>query len=278
MAADQFDAQFDGNAYGSPDGGDGSGGRGCFFYGCLAAVLLFLLVIVGGGVGGYFLLKSQVAKYTAEEPASIPVVEATEEEVEEIKARVESAQQASEQGLATEDLVLTADEINALISSSEDLKGKAFIKIRDGQVTGDVSIPTDEIPTGAGRYLNASVTLNVSYENGVLIVTLEDASVKGEPLPEEFVQALRSENLAKDLYSDPDSAEALKRLESVEVLDSKIILKFRKPEASVPTGGDSVPEVDSSPEGEPSAEQSTETEELESAVQPEVTESSSLLD
>lgn len=235
MAANQYDENFGGqfDAQYGPSGGDSSEGRGCFFYGCLAAVLLFLLVIVGGGVGGYMFLKSQVAKYTAEAPAEIPVVEATEEEIEAINTKVEQAQQAAEKGEPAETLELTATEINALISANEDLKGKAFITIRDGQVTGDVSIPTDELPAGAGRFFNASVTLNVSFENGVLIVTLEDATVKGEPLPEAFAEAIRNENLAKDLYSDPNAAETMKRIESVEVLDEKIIIKFRKPEKSV---------------------------------------------
>ena len=105
------------------------------------------------------------------------------------------------------------------------------MKITDGKVSGDVSIPMDAIPGGKGRYFNGSASFNVSMENGVLIVTLADAEVNGEPVPQRVIDGMAKENLAKDLYKDPKNAEFMRRVDSVRVEDDKIILKLRPEEA-----------------------------------------------
>lgn len=189
--------------------------------------MLGLVVVVGGGLSAYWWVQSQVNRYTADAPANLPVVELSEAERAEIKARVDEFKQKIDAGETPEDLVLTTKEINAMISADDDLKGKVYIEIQDGEITGDVSIPTDAIPGGKGRYFNASATFDVSLENGVLIVTLTDAEVKGEKIPQEILEAMGKENLAKDIYKDPEVAEALRRIETVSIEEDKIVLKPR---------------------------------------------------
>ncbi len=205
--------------------------RGCLFWGCLIVAIalgLLLVLAVAGGVGGYYFLKGQINAYTEETPAELPVVELSEEQVAEIQSRIEGLQDAVENDGETTELVLTADEINALIASNEEFKGKVFVRIEDGQIAGDVSIPTDFLPIGKGRYFNASASFEVSLENGVLVVKLKDATVKGQPLPKEVIDAIAAENLAKDLSQNPELAEKIKRFESIEVRDNKLILRPRK--------------------------------------------------
>ncbi|MEO8496414.1 MAG: hypothetical protein ABI614_15205, partial [Planctomycetota bacterium] len=123
---------------------------------------------------------------------------------------------------------------------------------QDGEVIGDVSIPVDFLPGGKGRFFNASATFNVTLENGVLIVTLKDANVKGEKLPQQFIDAMGKENLAKDAYKDPEVAATLSRIESLSIEHDKIILKPRvmpsQTEADGATMGDDQPPTgDSAP-------------------------------
>lgn len=254
------------NAYESPHGeASTKKPKGCLFYGCLISFLLFLLVVVGGGIAGYFALKGQIEAYTDEQPAEIPVVEATEEEVAEIEGRIEQLTSALENGEPAQDLVLTADEINKMISQNDDFKGKVYVTIENGKVSGDISIPTDFLPMAKDRYFNASATLNVSYENGILIVTLADATVKGQPLPPEFIQGFQSQNLANELYKDPENAKFLRQFESIEVQDNQIILKLRDPEelaaeadADGNTGGNTVEDsAESQDAGELELEEAT---------------------
>lgn len=212
--------------------GENKSSRGCCLYGCLIIFVLGLVVVVGGGFSAYWWVQGQVNRYTADAPANLPIVELSDEERAEIKGRVDGFKATIDAGETPEDLVLTANEINAMISADDDMKGKVYVKIQDGEITGDVSIPTDGIPGGKGRYFNASATFDVSLENGVLIVTLTDAEVKGEKIPQEILDAMGKENLAKDIYKDPEVAETLRRIESVSIEDDKIILKPRVAEES----------------------------------------------
>jgi hypothetical protein len=207
--------------------GEKKSSSSCCVYGCLITFLLVAFVVVGGGLAGYWWVQGQVNRFTADAPADLPVVELSDDELAEIQARVDNFKETIEAGETPEDLVLTAEEINALISKDEDLRGKVYVAIDDGQVTGDVSIPTDFLPGGKGRYFNASATFDVSLENGVLIVTLNDAEVKGEKLPQQFIEAMSKENLAKDAYKDPEVASTLRRIESISIEGDKIVLKPR---------------------------------------------------
>ncbi len=219
-------------------------GCGCFAIGCLTLLgvgFVALAVMVGGGV---WFFRGQVQKYTSETPAEIPVVEYTEEEITELQTRIESFKTGVEGGDSDGDpseadvseppppppkeLVLTDEEINALIASEEELRGRVHVSIDNGEITGDVSIPTDGFPGGSGRFLNASATFNVSMENGVLIVKITRADVKGEPIPKSIMQELSKQNLAKDLYKDEETSEILRKFESVRVEDNKLILRLRE--------------------------------------------------
>lgn len=135
------------------------------------------------------------------------------------------------------ELVLTAEEINALIAAEESLRGRVFVTIEDGELKGDVSIPTDMIPGGGGRFLNASATFDVSMEDGVLIVRMTAAEVNGEPLPRQVMDELSKQNLARDVYDDPDIARALRQFESVRVEDDKVVLRLREPSDGQNTDG-----------------------------------------
>jgi len=129
-----------------------------------------------------------------------------------------------------QELVLTAEEINALIAAEEQLRGRVFVRIEEGRVFGEVSIPTDMIPGGGGRFFNADAEFDVSMRDGILEVRLTDASVKGERIPEAVLEGFSQENLAKDVYKDRENAEMLRKFESIEVVDDSIVLKLKKPE------------------------------------------------
>ncbi|MCS7468445.1 hypothetical protein NZK35_17470 [Stieleria sp. ICT_E10.1] len=243
-------------------------GNGCL-WGCLIAGGLFIGSILCAGFGGYWLISSQIAKYTSDTPVDLPTVEYSEEELAKLDARVETFREKLDAGeTPEEDLVLTADDINALISKNEDFKGKVYVKIENNQVEGDVSIPLDKVPMGKGRYFNGSATFDVSMDGGVLIVTVDQAELNGEPLPEEFMQAIRQENLAKDVYKDPENAKFMSRFEDIRVEDDKFILRVKRGGERGGEGG-----VQTNPMVEPADETATETDEVETPVaEPEVAE------
>lgn len=198
---------------------------GCLFGGCLTVFLLVVLGISASFYAGYRYYKSQLDAYTSTQPVEIQSVEYTDQEIASVKQRVEDFTKALEKGDAPEQLVLTADEINAFISSQKELKGKLFVKIEDGEIKGEASFPVPKvIPLSKGRYFNGSMSLRASLENGVLIVTIDEAEVNGKPVPDEIMDSMRNENLAKDAYKDPQTAEFLKKFERLTIEDNRIIL------------------------------------------------------
>ena len=204
--------------------------RGCFFYGCLTCIILLLLC----GVMAFFafrFIKNQINQYTDSQPTPMPTVEMADPEFKELEARVKTFGEAMDQGKAVEPLVLTEREINALLVKSGkvgELANHIHVSLEGDQVKGQVSIPLSKVSRlTKGRYLNGEATFDVSLENGVLIVTAREVQVKGKPLPETFMGAIRQENLAKDAYKDPKHAEALRKVESLKVEDGRVIIKAR---------------------------------------------------
>jgi hypothetical protein len=206
--------------------------RGCFFYGCIIASVLALLVAILVAVGiyiGYQFLNRVVDQYTSTTPRELPKVEMPPEKRQALKDRVEAFGKAVDNGTPVEPLELTSDDLNALIEEEPDLKGKIYVKIEGDEVKGQVSFPLEKLglPMLKGRYLNGEADLKASLKDGVLIVTLDGIEVNGQRPPDQIMNDIRKQNLAKDAYKDAKNAERIRKIESLEVKDGKIILKVR---------------------------------------------------
>jgi hypothetical protein len=206
--------------------------RGCFFYGCIIAsilaVLMLILVAVIGFVA-YRALNQLVDQYTSTQPRDLPKVEMPAEERAALKDRVEAFRKAAEAGTPIQPLVLTSNDLNALIEENEQLKGKIYVSVEGDKLKGQISLPLDllKLSMVRGRYLNGEADLKASLQEGVLIVTLDSIEVNGQRPPEEFLTQMRQQNLAKDVYKDSKHSEMIRKLESLEIKDGKIILKVR---------------------------------------------------
>lgn len=215
------------------------GKHGCWFYGCLT----LLLVMVLAGVATFFTVRYAVNKvsalveqYTDAEPLDLPAAEMRRSDYESLEKRLASFQQALDSGKPTEPLVLTADEINALLANSPGMsqwKGRARIGFEGDRVSGQVSLPMDALAglpglsRLRGRFLNGMATFEAGLTNGILVVTLQSLQVKGQPVPEEIMAALRRENLAKDAYGNPETAALLSKFDSVTIEDERVVVKAR---------------------------------------------------
>jgi len=206
--------------------------HGCFFYGCIIASILALLMVILISVVVYFgyrALNRYVEEYTATTPRELPKVDMPVEQRQALKDRVEAFRKAVDAGTSTEPLVLTSDDLNALIDDNPDLKGKIYVKVEGDEVKGQVSIPLDALGLGMlrGRYLNGEADLKASLQDGVLIVTLDSVEVNGQRPPEQFMTELRKQNLAKDAYKDEKTSRMIRKIESLEIKDGKVILRLR---------------------------------------------------
>lgn len=216
-------------------GGPIKKGRGCFFYGCLTLVILLLVGAAGLYLGVRYAINKVVAQYTDSTPMKLPTPDqVSAAEVKALQDRVKTFKEALDAGKSAEPLVLEERDINALISGSPDLarfKDSLHVSLVGDQIKGQVSLPLDTLGFSrfAGRYLNGAATLKASLENGVLIVTIESLNVKGKDVPEQFMGALRKQNMAQEVYKDPKTAETMRKLETIQVQDGRLTIKAKEP-------------------------------------------------
>ena len=217
--------------------------RGCFFYGCVISSVLTVLLIIALAVLAFVLMRffsGVVEEWTSPAPAELPRVQVSEEERQSVRERVDAFRKALEEGTATDPLVLTSDDLNALIEENSDLRGRLFARVEGDKLKAQISFPLEKllkIGMFKGRYLNGEAELKASLSEGILVVTVETLEVNGKRPPEKFLSELRKQNLAKDAYKNPNNVKMIRRFESLVIKDGKIILKPHIP-AKIPTGAD----------------------------------------
>ncbi len=207
-------------------------GRGCFFYGCLTLVILLVVGSLGLYFGTRYLIQRWVVQYTSPTPMTLPRVEGTPEAISAVQDRFKAFAEALKAGRPVEPLSLSERELNLLINhapQARDLKDHLHVAIVDNKLRGTLSLPLDNLGFRSlkGRYLNGVAEIKPTLENGVLLVTLETFEVAGRRLPEQAMAALRTQNLAKDLYKETATVELLKKLESVVVADGRLLVRPR---------------------------------------------------
>ena len=204
--------------------------RGCLFYGCLSLTVIALLVVLLGIVA-YFVVKKTtegwIRDFTETTPAQIERPTYTRTQTDALQARLASFKQALDSGTNLLEMILTADDLNALISTQRELRDKLLIKIEGDQMRGEISMPLKDFgPLKMnGRYLNGTVTFKISLANGALDVRLQDVQVKGRPLPGMVLSEFKKKNLAQDYQKDPQTAADIAKFETVQVTNSTVILR-----------------------------------------------------
>lgn len=202
--------------------------RGCLFYGCISGVVLLVLMLVALFLGVHY-VKKLINRYTDTKPMELPTVQMSAADVDKLKQRVEVFKKAIQEQKATSPLILSADDINALIATGSErdaLKGKFYVSLVGEQLKGEVSLPLHEIglPLLKGRYLNGSASFDLAFRNGALFVTPRSVLVKGNPLPERFMKDFRKENLAAGFTNEPDTETVLKGLQDIQIKDNKLLV------------------------------------------------------
>jgi hypothetical protein len=198
--------------------------RGCFFYGCLTSSILALVILALP-----VLIYLKILNMFDTKPAALPTLDMSDADMQQVRQRVDTFRNDVRSAHPTQPLTLSANEINALIAtdpSLKALKGKVYVNIEDSQVKGQVSVPTADVGLGffKRRYINGSGAFNIALTNGTLFLSLQSLAIKGRPIPEKYMQQVRSQNLAQGVNDDPKASAGLSKLKSIEVKDGKIVI------------------------------------------------------
>jgi hypothetical protein len=194
--------------------------RGCLFW------ALVLAVVVGGG--GYLVYRyaidwiviacTEATPLDLDEPGLLPA------ELGALDGRLAAFAHAVRNKTPVEPIVLTGEELTAIVVRIPEFRrlgGRARFSIGEGDIRGELSVPLERMGY-PDRWFNGAAAFTATLENGVLIVTLRSASVKGERVPGLIVWTLRNRNLAKEIYEKPLAASFIARLESIEVGNGRI--------------------------------------------------------
>ena len=209
--------------------------RGCFVYGCVSAIILLVLTCVVLFIGYRFVkakLDQGINEYTEAVPVSVEKAEVSAARLDEIQQRLANFKDALDKQEVSQELVLSAEELNGLIAGDASLKefrDKVYVFIDGDRVKGKVSMPLKDIgPLKLnGRFLNGIASFKVSLEKGHLDVRLDEVEVKGRPLPAVVMNELKKRNLAQPAEGDPESAARIEKFESIRIEDGKVILRNR---------------------------------------------------
>ena len=146
-------------------------GLGCFGRGCL--ILAVFAIVLGiacfAGMywgmhrnsaifhGLYWLAKAQAIGQT---PAPIPGFTASDAQIQSVHERCEDFEQKARAGQAAE-LELTADDINTLIATNQDMRGKIFVSIEGESLRCQASVPLGELMSRSGYYFNGDIAVEL---------------------------------------------------------------------------------------------------------------------
>jgi len=206
--------------------------RGCLFFIAVAAAALFAIALLSSALLAYGARHLLIA-YTGTSGVTLPASPLPAAASEAAAERYKTFKENFEKSPNGASLVLSEDEINALLikdpKSKEALTGKLHISLGKDTIKAQISFPLEKsgVPFTRGRYLNGEVALKASLENGVLIATIDSIVLNDKPFPEALMSELRSENVAKKIYERPKNAEALRKFESIRIKDGEISFKLR---------------------------------------------------
>ena len=197
-----------------------------FKWGCLSIVLLIAVVGVAAYLGIRSTLPSVVERYTDKSPVELPHTIASKEDLKKTIDKVNDFKAALKKDGPIEPLVLNEHEINQLLKQYSDRLekfGQIYVDIKDDRITGQISLPLDEFgKIGQSRYFNGSASVKIGMTDDRLVLFADNLAVKGDPVPDLIMNAIRSRNLAGRLGEMPEIKEILERLDAIKVADGQL--------------------------------------------------------
>ena len=209
-------------------------GLGCFARGCL--ILVGFAIVLGiacfAGVYWGFLRHSAIVHgiywlakthSIAEAPVPVPEFNASENQIQSIRERWQDFEQKTRAGQPAE-IELTSDDINTLIVTNRDTRGKVFVSIDGSQLHLQTSIPFGELLGRRGYYFNDDITVEFKDAESLENPQLNRLIVNGEQVPNDLLDWKYHSRRLRDYVADYRNDH---NVGSIAVRDGKVILRSR---------------------------------------------------
>jgi hypothetical protein len=209
-------------------------GLGCFARGCLIlgvfAVVLAIACFAGMYWGFqrhsailhgiYWLAKAQAIGQT---PVPIPEFTASDAQIQSVHERCEDFEQKARAGQPAE-LELTADDINTLIATKQDMRGKVFVSIDGDRLRCQASVPLGELVGRSGYYFNGDIAVELKSAESLENPQLSGIIVNGEPVPRNLLNWKYQSKRLRDYLVDYRNGSGVG---TIAIRDGKLIVKSR---------------------------------------------------
>jgi hypothetical protein len=209
-------------------------GLGCFGRGCL--ILAVFAIVLGiacfAGVywgmygnsaifhGLYWLAKAHAIGQT---PAPIPGFTASDAQIQSVHERCGDFEQKARAGQAAE-LELTADDINTLIATNQDMRGKTFVSIEGESLRCQASVPLGQLLGRSGYYFNGDIAVELKSAESLEDLQLSRISVNNETVPPGLLNWKYRSKRLRDYLAEYRNGSGVG---TMEIRDGKLILRSR---------------------------------------------------
>jgi hypothetical protein len=207
-------------------------GLGCFARGCLILLIFAIVLAIAGFAGLYWGLHRHSALFygsywlaktrsIAEAPTPVTEFSASDQQIQRVREHWQDFEQKTRAGQAAE-IELSADDINALIATTEDVRGKVFASIDGDQLRFQASMPIGGVLGRPGYYFNGDVIIELKGAQSLDGPRFTRVTINGEQVPTDFLNwKYRSRHLSEYLADQENAYE----IGTMEIRDGKVILR-----------------------------------------------------
>jgi hypothetical protein len=209
-------------------------GLGCFARGCVILLIFAIVLAIACFAGVYWGLHRHSALFygsywlaktrsIAQAPTPVPEFSASDQQTQPIRERWQEFEQKTRAGQVAE-IELSADDINALIATSEDVRGKVFVSIEGNQLRLQASLPIGGFLSKPGYYFNGDVAIDLSGAQSLENLQFSRITINREQVPTDFLNWKYRSRQLRDYLADQRNAF---EIGTIEIRDGKVILRSR---------------------------------------------------
>ena len=209
-------------------------GLGCFARGCLMLLIFAIVLAIACFAGMYWGLHRHSALFygsywlaktrsIAETPAAVPEFNGSDQQTQRVRERWQDFEQKTRAGQAAE-IELSADDINALIATTEGARGKVLASIDGDHLRLQATMPIGGFLGRPGYYFNGDVIIELKGAQALDNPQFSRITINGEQVPTDFLNwKYRSRQLREYLAEQRNAYD----VDTIEIRDGKVILRSR---------------------------------------------------
>ena len=207
---------------------------GCLAKGCLILLVFAAALLIACCAGIYWGFKHHSALVRgmywlrrayalADSPLEIPRYDTSNARIQVTTERWQKFE-ATAHARQPAEIELTANEINDLIASNPDVRGKMFASIAGNRLRLQMSVPFGEFVGRPGYYLNGHITVQSEGPENVAYPRLTNITINNQRLPPDLLDWKFRSRPLRDYLAENQNTWGVS---TIEIRDGKLILQSR---------------------------------------------------